>query len=227
MPFDFETQYRRGALAESVLDSMFSRMLRVEPVSRDDQRDGIDRVFHFRGRRWTVEYKTDFRAAQTGRVFIETVSNDRTKKAGWLYTSRADYLLYFVSGADSVYVVRMERLRHAAVSRWIGRFEDRAVPNRTYRTHGMAVPIDELDAIADGVICTSDPSRTRIVWTRRPDELPPRHCAFWTPDEDSRLRGLVERRYPYEVIARRLGRSVAAVRTRAMRLGGGWGSDRH
>ena len=38
---------------------------------------------------------------------------------------------------------------------------------------------------------------------------------FWTPEEDNRLRMLVEAGRPIEIVAAELRRSVTAVRTRA------------
>ena len=212
--FDFDRQHDIGIQGERILDAYFARHLRVQRVGMRGQKSGVDRVFSFHGRRWSVEYKTDMRADKTRRVFIETVSSDRTNKPGWFFTSEAEYLIYFVRKAQCVYVVRMNRLRDIAFKRgWLDRYPKRTVPNRGYNTLGVTVPLRELELIADGVICIADESRTRMPWKKS------RHFECWTGEEDARLTTLLEDGAAIDDIAWRMGRSIAAVRTRARRIG--------
>jgi len=98
MTYTFDTQKARGDAGESFLDQVFAADYEVRPATRAEQRRGIDRIFTHRqtGRRLTVEYKTDYKAAHTGNAFVETVSVDTAGKAGWAYSSAADYLIYYV-----------------------------------------------------------------------------------------------------------------------------------
>jgi len=57
---------------------------------------------------WTVEVKTEQR--YTGNLFIETWSN-RDFKRGWLFSLRADLLLYYFLDRDELYILPLPRLQ--------------------------------------------------------------------------------------------------------------------
>lgn len=148
--FDFSTQLAQGAEGEAWLDAFFSRWFIVTPVSPASQRRGIDRSFTDKknGRTFTVEYKADRRAGQTGNAFIETISVDApTVRQGWAYTCQADYLVYFCSSPETIYIIPPAVLR-SAIDDWLARYPKRVIPNRGYNTHGVLVPLDELEQIA-------------------------------------------------------------------------------
>ena len=117
--------------------------------------DGIDLFARDpEGRLVKIEVKHDERAAQTGRAFIETVSNDQTGRAGWVYSCEADVILYMVPGDGClVYWLAPVALR-GRVSDWLqradrreGRFQHVSAANVGYRTRGVGVPLTELGAM--------------------------------------------------------------------------------
>lgn len=144
--------YAAGEVGESRLDEYFARWYKITPATPTAQREGIDRYFarlDKPDRIFTVEYKTDYRAGETGNAFIETVSVDGKKK-GWAYTSRADMLLYRVVHPEAVYIIMMSRLR-AALPVWEQAYRSTIAQNETYRSYGLLVPLNDFRLVAQAV----------------------------------------------------------------------------
>ncbi len=151
-PYQFSSQVKTGTRGETFLDDFFSRWFQIAEAGTDDQRRGIDRYFTTRNhkRRFSVEYKTDERAARTGNAFIETISVDSSGKAGWAYTSQADYLLYYVPETGLIYMMKMGLIREH-LSSWKEEYPLRQIPNQGYHTHGLLVPLIDLEHYAEAV----------------------------------------------------------------------------
>lgn len=148
--YDFTTQLTQGAEGERILDNYFANWFTIRHATRLEQRNGIDRIFTREGATYKVEYKTDTRASQTGNAFVETVSVDTAGKRGWAYTSEAEYLLYYVPGPETVYIIPFAQLRRH-LTQWEQQYPTRKIPNRGYQTHGLLVPLDEFERIAQRV----------------------------------------------------------------------------
>jgi hypothetical protein len=149
-----DEQLVEGQRYEAELDEYFSRWYRIEAtngqVGRWLQQHGIDRIFVAKNHekwRWSVEYKADKRAADTGNAFIETKSVDTQDKSGWAYTSTAQLLMYYIPPSGVIYVVAMTDLRQK-LPQWVRSYPERACLNqdprtgRQYRTLGRIVPLD-------------------------------------------------------------------------------------
>lgn len=83
----------------------------VEDVRKDEryQIDDIDFVLHKRdGSIVNIEVKTDRQAHRTGNFVYETMSNSNQ---GCLARSKADFIYYYLSETDTVYMVHLQRLR--------------------------------------------------------------------------------------------------------------------
>lgn len=147
--YGFDQQFAQGNKGENVLDTYFSRLYFVLLVPLDMQRLGIDRVFLNRESLMThtIEYKTDSRAAQSGNVFIETVSIDRDNKPGWAYTSRADFLFYYLPQVGRVYCIEMSTLRRY-LGDWVKHYPLKEIANKGYNTRGILVPCRDIVPIA-------------------------------------------------------------------------------
>lgn len=156
-PYNFDDQLAHGEQGEAFLDRFFSRWFRIKPAALEEQRHGIDRHFHHLKSHedFTVEYKTDSMAARTGNAFIETISVDTEQKAGWAFTSQADMLLYYVPGKATVYILKMTAIR-ARLPIWMTTYDLREVPNHGYHTHGLLVPLEELEQVAERVLNCSE-----------------------------------------------------------------------
>ena len=149
--YHFDEQNLRGRKGEAFLDAFFrERGHYIQRATRGQQRLGIDRVFLKDNGLVRVEYKTDLLAHQTGKVFIETVSSDADDKQGWVYTSQADVIVYFIPGLRVIYVVPPGKLRDH-IDGWQAAYPTRAAPNEEYSTHGILVPIEEFERQASQV----------------------------------------------------------------------------
>lgn len=147
---DFHDKLAEGHAHERFLDEWFRRWFDIEPATLDeDRRLGVDRWFTSRetGQRFGVQYKADSRAGETGNAFVETVSNDRTGTPGWVHTCKADYILYYIVGWELVYVLEPAELRRRLYG-WKARYREVTVANKGYQTHGLLVPLDELEKCA-------------------------------------------------------------------------------
>ena len=123
-----------------MLDKWLAESYSIRPASMDEQWKGIDRVaIDEDGMPVGIDYKCDEQARRTGRIFIETVSNDVSGRKGWAWTSEAKWIFYLVT-PDCVLAFLMSRLRKELPG-WLRRFGERAAQNRGYRTLGVCVPL--------------------------------------------------------------------------------------
>ncbi|MEM7133356.1 MAG: hypothetical protein AAF702_44070 [Chloroflexota bacterium] len=138
-------QLAKGEAAETLLDGHFSDRFKIRPATREEQRLGIDRYFtqFTTGKTYTIEYKTDWTASRTGNAFVETVSVDTMNIPGWIYTSQAEWLIYYVPGRQVIYIGRLSALQEM-IEEWVERFgPEKAIPNDGYFTQGILVPLEE------------------------------------------------------------------------------------
>lgn len=153
MVYDFGERLAAGEKAERVIDECFARWFDIAPVSMTDQRRGIDRQYMRRdnGCVYAIEYKTDWTAGRTGNAFVETVSVDTQNKPGWVYTTQADYVLYYVPGDELIYVLDVSIMR-CHLRRWANQYRAVTVQNQGYCTKGVLVPLREFEEIAKQVV---------------------------------------------------------------------------
>lgn len=157
--YDMQEQLSKGEAAELLLDNHFSDRFQIQPATRAQQRQGIDRIFTLRAteKSYLIEYKTDWTAGRTGNAFIETVSVDTMNVLGWVYTSQAEWLLYYIPTTKKIYIIRFTSLRDE-LDLWIDQFgPEKAIPNDGYFTRGIVVPLIEFENCASKVeLCQSD-----------------------------------------------------------------------
>lgn len=141
-------------MGEKELDEFFSQWYNIQPVDREMQRQGIDRIFtrHDNDHVFKVEYKTDWKATKTQNAFVELISVDSIGKPGWAYSSQADYLLYYLPEDILVYVIAFGNLRNCLPA-WVDKYPERTIRNAGYNTVGVLTPLCEFERIATQVIC--------------------------------------------------------------------------
>lgn len=151
--YDMRQQLKQGESAERFLDSYFQDEFIIRPATRQQQRTGIDRIYTRRkdGRVWKIEYKADKTAARTGNAFVETVSVDTAGKPGWAYTCQSDYILYYIVGVGPLYILRPKDIQ-GKIQKWRRQYPERRIPNGSYHTVGLLVPLDEFERLAVQVI---------------------------------------------------------------------------
>lgn len=158
MKYDFKTQLAKGEAEERVLDKFFQgRGWKTMATTMQDQRRGIDRWFEcsMQDGVYSVEYKADFRAHETGNVYLETVSVGKydasgefqVKKRGWLWTTEANYLMYYIPGDLRVMLFVPGDLRDFVVENE-GKYRSVSVKNSGYQGRGLLVPIIDIEKIA-------------------------------------------------------------------------------
>jgi hypothetical protein len=147
--YEFDKQLADGESHEETLDKFYSKWYRVSRVSMDAQKSGIDRVFtnNTDGFRYSVEYKADTTAANTGNAFIETVSVDTNNKPGWAYSSCSQIIIYYIPPKKIAYRFKTLEIKYF-VNEWKKKYRIVEVPNNGYHTIGVLVPLKELAKLA-------------------------------------------------------------------------------
>ena len=151
--YSMTDQRKKGEAAEVRLDRHFADRFLIAPASREQQRQGIDRLFTHResGSTYTIEYKTDWTAARTGNAFVETVSVDTADIPGWAYTSQAEWLVYFIPKQRTIYLIAFDDLR-ANLPHWLAICKAAPpIPNYNYHTLGILVPLSDFAQIASRI----------------------------------------------------------------------------
>lgn len=158
---NFSDSLQVGEQYEQLLDAHFGQWFEVEPVTMALQRLGIDRIFtkevvaendSLPGR-FTVEYKTDLRAHETGNAYIETVSvkqDGEIKKLGWLHTSTAQILMYYIPGLSQIYIIDVMAMRDQW-RKWNKIHRTATADNGDYVGEGLLVPVEKLRRLARGI----------------------------------------------------------------------------
>ena len=146
MTYEFDVQLKEGAEGEEILDHFFEQ--RGNVVLEGSQKMGIDRVFIIpNGEAYTVEYKTDYLSQKYGNLIMETVSVDTTYTPGWVYTCKAQYLIYYMYYKNRALVMKPDDLREN-INLWEEQYENAAIPNINYNTIGVKVPVEECETVA-------------------------------------------------------------------------------
>lgn len=149
MPYDFDTQLAKERRSvDTIAHALRSAGYRLQLLDdRPTQRMGIDAtVATPNGYRHSVEFKTDFQASKTGNFFVETVSVDTEGALGWAYTSTAQLLGLYIPGQERILLIQMWDIKRLLPT-WTRRFRLASCANDTYRSHGLLVPLKELEAI--------------------------------------------------------------------------------
>lgn len=120
-----------------------TRGWKFEAAAMKDERIGIDYWCTTpTGSTIACEVKTDFAAARTGNVFVETVSNYGAKKMGWGLTCQADFILYSVPG-KVLLCTTPNIIKFMLVTEWLKCYKLRRAQNETYESEGVLVPLSE------------------------------------------------------------------------------------
>lgn len=144
----FTKSAKAGDIGEAALDSYFSRWYTITAVNRERQKQGIDREFvsKLTSMTYSVEYKTDDKAANSKNVFIELVSVDKDGKPGWAYYSQAQLLACYIPTIGEIILMDMVQLK-LALPTWLKTCKQRPARNYDdngnflYNTIGLLVPL--------------------------------------------------------------------------------------
>lgn len=157
MLYDFQEQLKKGQTGESLIAAYFSEQFEVIPATDAQQRQGIDFTFVDRrtGKSLTVQVKTDEKAEITGNAFLETISVDKSggcqQKQGWIFTSVATWLLYYLPQTSKLYIFELDALR-AKMPSFAKQYPTKTARNHNYNTHGICVPLKDLSELATKIL---------------------------------------------------------------------------
>jgi hypothetical protein len=147
----FEDKLTQGRKAESWLDRHFGQHWRIAPATRTDERRGIDRWFSDDVTSWSIQYKADEVAGQTGNAYIEVGScGPLFHQNGWVFTTEANVIVYLIPG-PRFWLLDPLKLRIEALG-WMQQHRIRAAMNEGYATLGVCVPLSELDGCVSEVV---------------------------------------------------------------------------
>lgn len=140
LEFNFYDCLAKEKEQNPILDAHFSPHWRVEPVTLDEELAyGIDRIFISKSsaHRISVEYKHDFRAADTNNFFIEFEVDN---KIGWLQKSVAQVLVLHIPGNKEIYWVNMLNFK-SFIANTREEYRVGECKNEKYKAHGYLVPV--------------------------------------------------------------------------------------
>jgi hypothetical protein len=151
--YSFDESLAVGHSYEKALDAFLSPWFSIRPATSFFQKRGVDRIARSRktDQTYWLEYKADTVAGRTGNAFIETVSvqNSEAQKLGWLYTTVADFVLYFVIDQALIYWLRPSLLRRS-LPNWLESYALKTTTTKQgWQTTGVIVPLEVLSEIAD------------------------------------------------------------------------------
>jgi len=151
--FEKSQQYVSGSTVAEYLDTyLLARGWEVRATSQQEERTLClgDRYIAKANRSYFIEYKSGIQTHYTGNVFIETISVDTDGKPGWLYTCKADFLLYACILDGCILVFKPDDLRSKAPM-LVKRYPTRPTSNGQnvgYKTHGLLVPLADARSFA-------------------------------------------------------------------------------
>ena len=120
----------------------------MREATQAEERSGLDLVITDEvGQTTTIEVKTEFRAATTGNLVFEVISQAVPKQPGvigWGFKlEHTDLIAYIVPGPDEVYVFSCPVLQRWVIDNY-GKLRNFAASNRAYTTLGVLMPISKL-----------------------------------------------------------------------------------
>lgn len=147
--YGLDEQLAIGEEGAAELDAFFSARYWVERAGFEMDRAGIDRIFtHLvSGKCYSVEYKSDGKAASTGNAFIELVSDDVEGRPGWAKTCLAQWLVYYLPPKRQGYLIRTCAIK-ARLEKWANKYPLGHCQNKGYSSTGILVKLWELESIA-------------------------------------------------------------------------------
>ena len=144
MIYEFDEQLSKGEKYELELDAFFSKFYKIEKVTMDEQRKGIDRIFVKGETRYNIEYKSDDKSRTTGNFFIELYSIFPTKR-GWAHTCQSDYIIYLLIDWR-IYIIDVPEMRKW-LTKWSIEEKKAFCKNKDYQSQGILLPINRIETV--------------------------------------------------------------------------------
>ena len=110
--------------------------------TREEQRKGMDKKLYFENGA-TITFEEKKRRVDYGDILLEIWSVWEERKLGWLYTSHADYISYFIPSSQKLYILPLLLLRKAWArnqKQWTDQYRELRAKNEGYTTLSRAIP---------------------------------------------------------------------------------------
>lgn len=141
------SQFKRGKDVEAFLDGYFrARGYRVRQTTAREERVLClgDREITKNGQTFFMEYKSGIQTHYTRNIFLETISVDDPAhfRQGWIYTCRADAIVYatLLDGCLLIFDPTWLRERMPILKAMFPEIATSHRQNKGYNTHGLLVP---------------------------------------------------------------------------------------
>lgn len=138
----FYESLKLGHLGERFQDAYWCNIYDITPVSFVSDLAGTDRIFtvpELPVFNFPVQYKYDDKATDYGNLFIETVSNAKTKAPGWARKCAAVKMSIYIPREGLFYMFKVQEL-FARIREWFYKYPTRVASNEGYSTRGICVP---------------------------------------------------------------------------------------
>jgi len=143
---------------DKILNTLYKNKCNVKYIQvitdLQKQKQGIDKVLYFNnGKSITIDEKK--RRRDYGDMLIETTKNVELNKKGWIYYTKADYIVYWIEGSRSVYFINFKKLQRLYLKNqitWNMNYKIPPVYNKYYTTQNIAVPWHEIRSSIERVI---------------------------------------------------------------------------
>jgi hypothetical protein len=147
MIYRFDKQLAIGEKYEEEQDAFYQKWFNISASTPKENRIGIDRhcgvkLFPLQ---FTLQYKGDDKATDTGNLFIEVISVDEKSVPGWAIRCAADYLSIYIPRENEFYWIHTPLLK-AIVPFWAVKHSIGKTENEEYNTHGLLVPRETVEA---------------------------------------------------------------------------------
>ena len=93
-------------IVNPILENRGVKLIRYSDSKDKIERKQFDGIYTIGEHTFTMEHKTDYRAAETGNIFLE--HHDRGKESG-ITTTTADYITYLVM--EKLYVIKTSKFK--------------------------------------------------------------------------------------------------------------------
>lgn len=166
--FQETNQWKSGQSIEDFLDKLHrDHGWQVERTTPHEERVLClgDRHMRKDDEHFLVEYKSGIQTFYTGNVFLETVSVDTQNKPGWVYTCKADVILYAALLNNRILVFQPNKLRFVIeeLKSFYPEVSTKNNQNEGYNTHGVIIPLAEAEKIAYSIVYLGETISVKIV----------------------------------------------------------------
>ena len=154
---DFKESIKAGSAGEKIIEAYIKSLAStkdLKDVRKDKKYQKIDVDFlwtNILGEEYTVEVKTDSYTSKN--IFYETISCVETNSIGCLDKTETDFIFYYYSNKNELYIIKMKEYKEWFDERIDGfnqkgykkTFKNKRFDNSFYTTEGYAFPVKLLE----------------------------------------------------------------------------------